>query len=1401
MDFFGKKYELPTKCVTETAGLSIIQAAEAKADEKLLCELKDVDFIAREVHYHNHCRKEYTRHPDRRPHAAPESESLAQQKAHKEAFELLKNYVQESIIVGGNVERMAMLHERYLLFMTEHSPQFYNENYKTDKLKEKLKKHFGNRISFWQPNYRSELVYSSWIQPGQAVEAAFEAASSEMRRIQEAAIILRRHVQQTYENSPTMPWPPSAEFLASDETKAPNLLCEFLSYVTSGKPLNVANDKVKRTVNSYAQDLCYSITNGKWKMSKHLSLGMTIRHLTGSAELVTLLNRYGHCVSYSHLLELETAMCNKIKCNDQLLPSNISTTGNIVSHLCWDNFDLNEETPSGSGTTHSTHGIMIQERRTDMQTLISGTDVPRTKQRSVKFLERDLQPCFIQKHPEPNIDATITSCVNRAAVNNATQSDFFWSLCRATFNKTSQVPGWSGWVSKTSNIEGEQKLSTVGYMTPITSPITEYSTIQEILTQSQKATEKTGQVHTFITLDLAAAIKAYAVQWHSNKYQDIVINIGVFHTICSYFGCLGKLMAGSGFEDVLVESGICASGSIAKVMSGKHYNRAMRVHKIMMEALQRQLIKVFMTMNPDKNPDAEGMKAIENLAENPSYSNLTSVNDNLSCETFYSDYQTFLIEVREGTLGKTAQFWIGYMDKVSLILRFQRATKENNFDLHLACLEDMIPLFFACDHHNYARYLVVHILTLLNLQRTHPGAEELLRNNGFSVCRSQVPSSRNSVDITIEQTINRYAKCTGGIVGYSRNFWAYARWCITRHERAKYVELSFERASMLHTSDASHHDLQPGEMKRSEQSVLKVIEAIELYINPFDVDNKDTLFCLSSGRPVPESVEEHLLNVDSLGKAAYNTFLQDRFILKNKKFHEPLKRQKLQTFKSIQEKIIVTSSQNRLVEIRAERNIFGRALLLSQEREISLEMLLSYPLGPVPWALATADGCPTKTDKAKLLHALEIKGVVDDPPKVEECIYMIDGMAYFQALISIPETFGELAEIVLSRFPKCKRIDFVADTYSDVSIKNIERLRRGCGETFLIKGPKTKIPRDWKKFLSNGKNKEQLVNILHNEWKQDKYAHYFHGTSIYLSHNDQCTLFASEDGSTVKYTIQEELCSSQEEADTKIILHCFHASQSCQDNLPIRIRSPDTDIFMLLLRYANEIKNVLLFDTGTGNKRRVINVTFISRDLGVAMSHAMLNMHALSGCDTTSSFVRRGKLSVKSKLEKFPKFVPILRSLGSSLTITDMLLTGLEEFVCCMYSNQEYTDINKLRYDLFTQKYSPTMTFAQPNTQGVDLSLLPPCKASLENHISRVNYQCYIWNNAHIAKPITPTPVEHGWKLENGQLKFDWIKGDPLPHELTDVMESFNPDEFEDEDEPELVNLADILNEDEEEDC
>jgi hypothetical protein len=58
-------------------------------------------------------------------------------------------------------------------------------------------------------------------------------------------------------------------------------------------------------------------------------------------------------------------------------------------------------------------------------------------------------------------------------------------------------------------------------------------------------------------------------------------------------GAIDKMMTGSGFAEILIESGLCASGSIDQVMSGKHYNRAVRVHHRMLEVIERMLIEAF----------------------------------------------------------------------------------------------------------------------------------------------------------------------------------------------------------------------------------------------------------------------------------------------------------------------------------------------------------------------------------------------------------------------------------------------------------------------------------------------------------------------------------------------------------------------------------------------------------------------------------------------------------------------------------------------------------------------------------------------------------------------------------------------------------------------------------------
>ena len=83
----------------------------------------------------------------------------------------------------------------------------------------------------------------------------------------------------------------------------------------------------------------------------------------------------------------------------------------------------------------------------------------------------------------------------------------------------------------------------------------------------------------------------------------------------------------------------------------------------------------------------------------------------------------------------------------------------------------------------------------------------------------------------------------------------------------------------------------------------------------------------------------------------------------------------------------------------------------------------------------------------------------------------------------------------------------------------------------------------------------------------------------------------------------------------------------------VRIRSPDSDIFFILLYYAFDIKCKVLFDTGTGNKKRLLDITGIAEEFGTSKCSALLSLHALTGCDTTSAFRGIGKLKPMKLLE------------------------------------------------------------------------------------------------------------------------------------------------------------------------
>ena len=144
------------------------------------------------------------------------------------------------------------------------------------------------------------------------------------------------------------------------------------------------------------------------------------------------------------------------------------------------------------------------------------------------------------------------------------------------------------------------------------------------------------------------------------------------------------------------------------------------------------------------------------------------------------------------------------MERHWLLLQLSLATKTNNLDLHISSLQSMCPLLFSVNHQQYAKYLSVYIMHLLNLPKE---AKVLLENNGFSVLRSRTTAGRTPVDLTIEQTVNKHAKSNGGIIGFSRSLPAYYRWTVTRHNRAQYVSAVLHMTDIETKSDENHKEL------------------------------------------------------------------------------------------------------------------------------------------------------------------------------------------------------------------------------------------------------------------------------------------------------------------------------------------------------------------------------------------------------------------------------------------------------------------------------------------------------------------------------------------------------------------------------------------------------------------
>ena len=144
-----------------------------------------------------------------------------------------------------------------------------------------------------------------------------------------------------------------------------------------------------------------------------------------------------------------------------------------------------------------------------------------------------------------------------------------------------------------------------------------------------------------------------------------------------------------------------------------------------------------------------------------------------------------------------------------------------------------------------------------------------------------------------------------------------------------------------------------------------------------------------------------------------------------------------------------------------------------------------------------------------------------------------------------------------------------------------------------------------------------------------------------------------------------------------------------------------------------------MFKTGNANNLRYAAVHDICKRDGATFCMSLPVVHALTGCDSTSSFTGIGKKTAFKILQPKISELQSLYDLGDLVEVqmNSDAVNDTIKFVIWLYDKTADTNqINEIRYKLFAQKNS-------------NLENLPPTEDALIQHIRQVSYQVFIWKN------------------------------------------------------------------------
>ena len=540
-------------------------------------------------------------------------------------------------------------------------------------------------------------------------------------------------------------------------------------------------------------------------------------------------------------------------------------------------------------------------------------------------------------------------------------------------DNSQNIPSWTAFNAAT--IENNSPTTTIGYAPIINSSPIKLPTVFTIRDYVHKASKQLGQTCSVLTLDEAIYCKAKEIQWRCpDKFEHMIIRLGGFHIIKTFLACIGKLYEESGLSDIIVNSGLYGSGVAAKIMTGKSYNRSIRAHTLIKEAMDRMVMTDFKLQYKTEDPALT--KLVTECSE------AFKMNDHGQCKTCVDEIVLKVVPLAAmldnhkkviADRSDTCVFWLMYIDMVDILMRFIRAEREGLWNLHLDTFDEMLPFFHALGRTNYARWGTIYITDMRKLQTLEPQVYQEFLNGNHVVKRSKQSFNQVSTDLALEQSLNRDCKVHGGLIGKTQNPGALSKWLLTAHLRSSVSSMMMSMCDLPDSIVTMHKECGTKRRNHDENDVKAVMQTLtETFSNPFANEQHDfpenTLINISTGTMAQEEVASSVKQLKEIGRKSVDTFIEDRITSDKVSVFSPLARINTVTF--------ATQRANRNKEKKTpsghliqERQLLGRILMVSQTRNIDTCMreMLSFELSTIPLSLAHPDGSMRKTNKSLFL--------------------------------------------------------------------------------------------------------------------------------------------------------------------------------------------------------------------------------------------------------------------------------------------------------------------------------------------------------------------------------------------------------------------------------------------------